>query len=127
MSAEVVWLLGCLFTAHYLGDFTPLLNKRMLAAKRNGRPVGPIALHGAIHGALAAGAVGLAASPPIDVLGLAAAIVLVSHFAIDLGRAQLSARFSALRDPGRGVFWSALGFDQLLHGLVLIGVATVVL
>ncbi len=127
MSAEVVWLLVGLFAAHYLGDFTPLLTERMLAAKREGRPVGPVALHGTIHGALAAGAIGITAAPPLGVLGLGAAIVLVSHFAIDLGRAQFSARYAALRDSGHRAFWGALGFDQLLHGLVLIAVAAVVL
>ncbi len=127
MSAEAVWVLVSLLTAHYLGDFTPLLTDRMLAAKREGRPVGPIALHGAIHGVLAAVAIAVVASPPPRTLGTGAAIVLVSHFAIDLGRAQFSARFPALRDSGRGAFWSALGFDQFLHGLVLIAVAAVVL
>lgn len=127
MSAEVAWLLAGLFTAHYLGDFTPLLTERMLAAKREGRPVGPMALHGIVHGALAAIAVGVTASPRLGTLGLAAAIVLASHFAMDLGRARLSARFPALRDSTRRAFWVSLGFDQLVHGLVLIWVATVVL
>jgi hypothetical protein len=127
MSADVGWLLVGLFTAHYLGDFTPLLSQRMLAAKREGRPIAPIALHGVIHGVLAAAAVGIAAAAPLGTLGLAAAIVLVSHFTIDLVRAQASARHPTLRDSGHRAFWAALGFDQLLHGLVLIAVAAVVL
>lgn len=127
MSAEVAWLLVGLFTGHYLGDFTPLLTSRMLAAKREGRPLGQIALHGAIHGALAAIAIGVAASPRPGTLALGAAIVLGSHFAIDCGRARLSVRFPVLRDSGKRAFWAAFGLDQLAHGVVLIIVAAVVL
>lgn len=127
MNAEAAWLLAGLFTAHYLGDFTPLLTERMLVAKREGRPLAPIGLHGAVHGALAALAIGVAASPPLGTVGLGAAIVLVSHFAVDLGRAQIVARLPALRDSARRAHWVALGLDQLVHGLVLIAVAAVVL
>lgn len=120
-------LLLSLFAAHFVGDFTPLLTGRMLTAKRTGRPVYPIALHAVIHGTLSAAAIGIVASPRLGTLALGAAIVLVSHFAIDLGRAELAAHFPAFRDSDRRIFWSALGFDQLLHGIMLITVAAVVL
>lgn len=127
MSADAVWLLIGLFAAHYLGDFTSLLTPRMLMAKREGGPVGPIALHGAIHGALAALAIGITATPQPGTLALGAAIVLFSHFAIDLARARLLAGAPAFGDASQREFWLVLGFDQLLHGVVLIAAAAVVL
>ena len=53
MSVTAAVLLAALLLGHNLGDFTPLATPRMLGAKSEGRPIGPIAAHAAVHGLLA--------------------------------------------------------------------------
>lgn len=123
MTGEAVRLLSVLLVTHFLGDFTPLATRRMLEAKANGGPLGPIALHAAVHGALAGAAVLLASTAGWAVLAGAALVVFGTHFGLDAARARLGDRFAAVRDPRRNLFWTALGLDQLAHGLVLVGIA----
>ena len=127
MSTTAISLLAALFMAHFLGDFTPLATARMQRAKASGGPMGPIAAHAAVHAALVGLAVLLVARPAPSVVALAVLIELVSHFAIDAIRARLGTRLPVLSNPGSNPFWWALGVDQLLHGLVLIGIAATVL
>ncbi|MEN8145748.1 MAG: DUF3307 domain-containing protein [Gemmatimonadota bacterium] len=127
MSTSAAILLGALMVAHYLGDFTPLATARMQRAKANGGPVGPIAAHAAVHGLLVGLAVLIVIRPSASVLALAAGLELAVHFALDATRARLGADVPALADPNSNLFWWALGLDQLLHGLVLIGIAVLVL
>ena len=126
MTAQAAILVAALFVAHFVGDYTPLASARMQDAKSSGKPIGPIAAHALIHALLAASAVAVVAHPGWTTVVIAAAIVLGTHFGIDLLRGRLGATHPDLSDPGKQAFWTALGFDQLLHGLVLIGVAWLV-
>jgi len=125
VTTEVAWLLAALMTAHFLGDFTVLATPRMLESKATGRSLHWIAAHAGVHGVLVA-PVALAFGSFERALA-AVAVVTLSHLIIDTGRSLLMVRYPVLADATRKQFWSALGFDQLLHGLVLIWVAWYVL
>ncbi|MEJ2547333.1 MAG: DUF3307 domain-containing protein [Gemmatimonadota bacterium] len=127
VTSEAALLLAALFFAHFVGDYTPLANARMQDAKAVGTPVGPIAGHALIHALLATVAVVMVARPGLGPVAIAAAVVFGTHLAIDVLRGRMGARQPELSNPERQAFWTALGFDQLLHGLVLIGVAWLVL
>jgi hypothetical protein len=127
MTGQAGWLMACLLVGHFLGDFTPLATARMQKAKAAAKPMWPIAAHAAVHAVLAGLAIGLVAVPGLQLLGMAVAIQFVSHFVIDAVRARISRDSKVLRDVSRGAFWRFLGFDQLLHGLVLVGLAVLVL
>lgn len=123
MTQEAVVLLLGLLVAHYLGDFTPLAPERVQKAKAAGGPFLPIVGHAAVHGLLVGLAAGLIARPGWALLAGAVAIEFGSHLLIDVLRARLNARFSALRSPERQAFWYALGADQLAHTAILVGLA----
>ncbi|MFO7589027.1 MAG: DUF3307 domain-containing protein [Gemmatimonadota bacterium] len=127
MSGAAAVLLAALLVAHELGDFTPLATPRMHRAKAEGGPMGPIAAHAAVHGVLVGLAVLVVVSPSLPVLATAVGLEWATHFAIDLGRGRLGLRVPALADLHGSAFWWALGVDQLLHGLVLVGIAYLVL
>lgn len=126
MTDQAIWLLCGLLVAHYLGDFTPLANARIQEAKANGGPLGLIFLHAGIHAVLVAAVIFLLVGAAPTIIAIAMAIELVSHFLLDVGRARLGVRFPALRDPAQNAFWYTLGVDQLAHGLVLVGLAGMV-
>ncbi len=127
MSGQALLLLAALLVAHYLGDFTPLANARMQKAKADGGPLLPILGHAAVHAVLVALAVLLVARPPASVVLIAGGIELGAHFVIDAARARIGLRVPVLGNPLDNPFWWALGLDQLLHGLVLLGIARLVL
>lgn len=119
-------LLAWLLVAHWLGDFTPLSTGRMLEAKAIGSPISLIASHAGVHALLVGLVVGAATRFDLRLTGAAVAIEFVSHFAIDLGRGRLGARYPGMKDPADRVFWSVLGLDQLAHSLVLVYIAFMV-
>lgn len=127
MTSQAIWLMAALLVAHCLGDFTPLATPRMHEAKANGGPLLLIAGHAAVHMVLVAAAIVLIVGPAWSVVTMAAAVELVTHFALDATRARLGLRFRALRTPSEDAFWWAFGVDQLSHGLVLVGLAGLVL
>lgn len=124
MTTQAAWLLAALMVGHFLGDFTPLVTRRMLDAKAQGAPLGPIAAHAGIHGLLAAIAATLVLGAAPTAVLTAFLAVLVTHFCLDAGRAHLGRRLPALQDSMRQSFWVALGLDQLAHGLVLLGLVS---
>ena len=127
MTTQAAVLLTFLLVGHFLGDFTALSTHRMQEAKRKGTPIGPIALHALIHAALVGVAVAAIARPdPMLILG-AVSIEFWTHLGIDWFRGRMTARHPALADPGQPVFWPVLGLDQLAHGLVLLGIGSLVL
>lgn len=119
-------LLVLLFVAHFLGDFTPLLSRRMLEAKASGAPLGPFVHHAAIHGSLVALAVAVAVRPGLELLAMAASLEFGSHLAIDWIRARAGKKWPAQANPSTQTYWTALGLDQLAHALVLVGIAALV-
>ena len=127
MSDVAALLLVALLIAHNLGDYTPLATARIRRAKAEGGPLGLIAVHAAVHGMLVALAALIVVGPPPSVLALAAGLELVTHFGIDAARTRLGVHMPALADMHSNPFWWALGVDQLLHGLVLVGIAFMVL
>ncbi|MCK5410447.1 MAG: DUF3307 domain-containing protein [Gemmatimonadetes bacterium] len=126
MTAEAAWLLAFLLIGHFLADFTRLSTASMLRSKAVGTPPGPIGAHAGVHSGLVAVAVALVAGPGLGLVALAAAVELVSHFAIDVGRGRIMRRFPPLGDPANSSFWSVLGLDQLAHALVLVGLVLLV-
>ena len=125
VTTEAAWLLAGLMIAHFLGDFTVLATPRMLESKATGRSFQWIAAHAAVHGALVIPV--LLVFTSFGRALLVVAVITISHFVIDTGRSLLVTRFPILADASRKMFWSALGFDQLLHGLMLIWAALYVL
>lgn len=126
MTLEAAGLLTALMLAHFLGDFSILANARIIESKATGGPVLTIALHAAIHGLLTAPVLFAFSGSPNASL-VATSGIVVTHFAIDLVRSRLGLRFPALTDVTRKPYWTALGFDQFLHGLILIWAAMTVL
>ena len=127
MTGTATLLLVLLFAAHFLGDFTPLSTATMQRAKAVGRPLGPIAAHAGVHALLIGLAVLVIAWPGGARYALAVAIAFGTHFTIDWARGRLVAGRPDRFRPGTQAFWSALGLDQLAHGLVLIWIAALVL
>ncbi len=127
MTSHEISLLAFLFSAHFLGDFTPLATRRMLEAKSVGKPLGPIASHAAIHGVLVGLAVALVVRPGPGLIGMAALVEFGAHLAIDWVRGRLGGHWPTLSDPADQAYWTALGLDQLAHAFVLIGIAALVL
>ncbi len=123
MTAEAAVLLAALLVGHFLGDFTPLANARIQAAKANGGPMRFIAAHAGIHALLVAVVALVFAGPAAGLLALVVAIQFVTHFGLDAFRSRLGVSSPGLRDPKAGIFWTVLGLDQLAHGLVLVGIA----
>ena len=126
MSEQAAVLMAALLLAHCLGDFTPLATARMQDAKAVGSPIAPIGGHALIHAALVGLAVLIIVRPEMKIVGAAAAIEFWSHVGIDWMRGKLGAKYPSLSDPSRQAFWTALGIDQLLHGLVLVWIAWMV-
>jgi len=125
VSAQAAVLLGMLFVGHFLGDFTPLATARMQEAKANGGPMSLIAAHAALHAFLTGLAVALVVGPEPAVLALVVGLQFLTHFGLDAFRARLGVRVPALKDPGKNTYWTALGLDQLAHGLVLIAITVI--
>lgn len=127
MTGQAVALLAILFLTHFLGDFTPLASARIQDAKVRGKPLGPIALHAAIHATLVGVAVAAVARPVPLLVAAAVAVEFWTHLVLDWFRGWLGASRSALSDPSGQAFWTALGIDQLAHALVLVWIADLVL
>ena len=125
MSTQAAVLLALLLVGHFLCDFTPLATARMQEAKANGGPMRVIATHAALHAVLTGVAVALVVRPEPSVLALVVALQFVTHWGLDAFRARLGVRVPALADPDKNVYWTALGLDQLAHGLVLLAITVI--
>lgn len=126
MSTQALVLLAALLVGHFLGDFTPLATARMLEAKANGGPMRLVAAHAAVHAVLTGLAVSLVVGLEPSVLALVVGLQFVTHGALDAVRSRLGVAFPSLGDPTHNVYWTALGLDQLAHGLVLVAITAVV-
>ena len=126
MSTQAAVLLAILLVGHFLGDFTPLATTRMQEAKASGGPMRVIAAHAAVHAFLTGLAVALVVGLQPSVLALVVGLELLTHWGLDAFRARLGVRVPALADPGKNVYWTALGLDQLAHGLVLLAITFIV-
>jgi hypothetical protein len=126
VSTQAAVLLAILLVGHFLGDFTPLATARMQKAKANGGPMRWIAAHAALHALLTGLVVAAVAGPEPSLLAMAIGLQFLTHWALDAFRARLGVRIPALVDPGKNVYWTALGLDQLAHALVVLGITVIV-
>lgn len=126
MTGEAALLLALLLIAHFLGDYTPLASAPMQAAKTGNGRAAWIAAHAGVHAVLVLAAVAAVRRQPTLLLA-AAGIEFATHLLMDVIKMKLTRSYAALRDPTRGPFWHLHGFDQLIHGLVLVGIAALVL
>lgn len=118
-----------LLTAHFLGDFTHASTPRMLAAKRHGMPLLPIAEHAWLHANLVIFVCGCC-SPLLpynfDVMlsrFLACfGLEFVSHLLLDVFKGRLAYWFPRTGEPACKRYWYVFGLDQLAHQLVLVGI-----
>jgi len=114
-------LMMLLLVTHYVGDFTPLATSEMQEAKAGRQSPLLILAHAAVHGALVLAAVSLV-RPSWDIVATVAAFEFATHAGIDFAKMKFGVRFPVLRDPSGGPHWFLFGFDQLLHGLVLVAI-----
>jgi hypothetical protein len=112
-------LLLALFFCHFLADYTWLSRPYMLAAKRFGKPFGPILAHAMVHAALMwLALVALGIEPgKATALGL---MQLVTHAGIDWLKGHLNGRYAALQSPANVVHWVSFGLDQYAHTVVIL-------
>ncbi len=115
---NVVLLLIVLLVCHYLADFC-LTMPVMIRAKADGRNLWPIALHATIHAVLI-GLCLLVFGVVWQLLLVLMATELVSHFVIDVLKAQISTRFPYWSDNRHKPYWILYGFDQLLHQIIVV-------
>ena len=115
---NVVLLLIVLLVCHYLADFC-LTTPVMIRAKADGRNLWPIALHATIHTVLI-GSCLLVYGIGWLLLLVLMMTELVSHFAIDILKTQISIRFPYWSDNRHKPYWIMYGFDQLLHQIIVV-------
>ncbi|MCU0431746.1 MAG: DUF3307 domain-containing protein [Cytophagaceae bacterium] len=114
-----IFILG-LFACHFLGDFV-LSSKRMLEAKKYGRPVLPIAGHAGIHALLMY--VWMYNFVLFETLLYLTMIQFVSHLIIDVAKGRLQQALPSCREATQKGYWILFGADQLLHASVILYMA----
>lgn len=119
--ALLVFLLIC----HYLADFTHMSTPWMLAAKRYGKPLLPIAAHGFMHAWLMAGIILIFTDFQKAIYAFL--FELITHTLIDTAKGRISAEFPYLQNPSNIYYWYLYGFDQLLHLLVIVTIVFTVI
>lgn len=102
---------------HWLADFTPLSTKKMLAAKAKGYPLSPILCHALVH-AILFFIVALLLSNDLLISSHIFMLQLSSHFVIDTVKGLISR--GKCKDMTNVLFWTVLGFDQMLHQFIII-------
>lgn len=111
-------LLLALNACHWIGDYTHASRPWMLAAKKFGKPTGPILIHASVHAALMFLAcwalVGFGAG------AIAFAIQLPTHFGIDVLKGRMNGWFPSLQNPANYFHWWVFGADQFAHQAVII-------
>ena len=112
-------LLLALFFCHWLADYTPLSDARMLAAKRFGRPFTPVLDHGFTHGALMFVVLLAFGTEEIRAVWLLL-FQTWSHALIDTVKGRLNARYAALQSPANVQHWMVFGLDQYAHTVIIL-------
>ena len=122
-------ILICLLICHWLADYTHLSTAWMLNAKKLGTPLFPILVHAWVHALLmgiALTILGYGSLTEFDVVDKLMLFQLITHFAIDVWKGKMNAWFPALQSPENKWHWVVFGFDQLLHGLVIVRMSHVI-
>lgn len=112
-----------LFICHWLADYTHLSTSWMLNAKRLGKPLFPIFIHASIHAMLMSLVLGCFIGFTND-WGYLVIFQWGTHFLIDVWKGRMNGWFPSLQSPANKWHWVVFGFDQLLHALVIIGMAS---
>lgn len=112
-----------LFICHWLADYTHLSTAWMLNAKRLGKPFLPIFTHAMVHMVLMWLFLStfFGFTPKIMTVCV---FQLITHFLIDVWKGRMNGWFPSLQSPANKWHWIVFGFDQLLHAIVIILMAT---
>ena len=108
-----------LFVCHWLADYTPLSTMWMLKAKQYGKPIFPILCHALVHGLL----MGIVLSVFVGLNTLTLSLIIfqvLTHWIIDIGKGKVTYYLPVFRDNMKPPYWVLMGFDQLLHTIVII-------
>lgn len=114
------WLLIALFTCHWLADYTYLSTIWMLKAKEFGRPLFPIFCHAVVQGFLMSFALYFFMERNSVLFISLISFQILSHFIIDVGKGRITYSYPITRDKMKYPYWILMGFDQLLHAIVII-------
>ena len=112
-------LAASLLLAHWTADWTPLSRPWMLAAKKHGTPILPIAAHAAMHAVLMA-CVLIAFGVGALAIIIASLMQFLTHWFIDIGKGRLAAKLPVTADSTKTWYWMVMGLDQYLHQLVIL-------
>lgn len=116
-------LIVVLLIIHWIGDFTHLSRPWMLKATAFRWPLLPILAHAGVHASMMFVALICFSTLKVALIGFM--VQLATHFVIDVTNGWLQARFAMLRDPSTPWFWWLFGYDQLLHGIVIVSMAII--
>jgi hypothetical protein len=122
---EIILIVGLLMFVHWIADWTHLSTNWMLAAKSKGTPVFPIFCHALVHSVLMSFVVFLFASS-LETAAIALFVQLVSHTAIDVTKGRVAASVPVTANITKRAFWYVLGFDQLLHQIVILTMVAII-
>jgi hypothetical protein len=110
-------LLSLLFICHFLGDYV-FTTPRMLEAKQNGKPLGPIAAHAGVHAILMY--VAMYFLVLFESLIMMTLFQFFAHFFTDVLKGRLQFYFPKLADTKNKSHWILFGADQLAHSAAII-------
>lgn len=116
-------LLLALFACHFLADYTELSTIWMLKAKQFGKPLFPIFCHALVHGLM----MGLVLHFWLpgnwfkwDIVDNLIIFQVVTHFMFDVLKGRFTYWYPIFQDKMKYPYWRLMGFDQLLHTIVII-------
>jgi hypothetical protein len=103
---------------HWLADYTPISTPWMLSAKRHGKPIFPIFVHGLIHAVLMTCVIGFLRAPT-DIMIILFVLQLATHTIFDTLKGRLALWFPKTADNTKSPYWIIMGADQFLHQIVI--------
>lgn len=116
------YLLMALFFCHFLADYTQLSRPWMLKAKATGQIGWQIMAHAFVHGFLMAVVLGVYCADTRMSLLL---FQIMTHFCIDVLKGRMNVWFPKVKDSAKYPHWILFGFDQFLHAVVIIIMASI--
>ena len=128
---QILLLVALLMVAHFIADFLMGAgNKQIVAAKKDGKPFWPFAWH-AWHHMLIMYIVFIffqkatGHEVPNVILAMLNIIQFCTHLIIDWIKTQISLKWPIWADKTKRWYWYLLGFDQLCHQVVIIGMVCI--
>ena len=117
---ETTILLIALFFCHFLADYTHLSTPWMLNAKRLGKPLLPILCHALTHGLIMWLPLYFISMADVREVNLMITFQVGTHFLIDVCKGRMNGWFPSLQSHANKWHCIVFGFDQFLHGTVII-------